>query len=368
MSVKVYQSKKNNAEEAVAEIKENLVESNPKLVVYFTSSNYDLQKVAEEFSKSFPEAETIGCTTAGEIISGSMDKNSIVAMALGSDKVKNLNIQVIENISTNLDLSKNIESINSELGSFIDLDINKYYGIILVDGLTGLEEKLMDSLGNATNINIVGGGAGDDLKFEKTNLMYKNKVYTDAAILTIVESAVNFDIIKTQSFIATDKVLTPTKVNPTDTREVIEFNNKPALEAYSEALGVSAEEAANNFFKHPVGLMVGDEPYVRSPRMAKENGAITFHCNISEGMDVKILDSTDIIEDTKKAVTDNDKSEKISGIINFNCAFRTLELESKNQTKEYGDLFSDIPTIGFSSFGEQFIGHMNQTSTMLAIK
>lgn len=367
MSVKVYQSKLNNSADAVAEIKEKLSGTNPKLVFYFTSSNHNLKEVAEGFGNAFPNSETVGCTTSGEIISNSMDKNSIVAMALSEDKVKNLSVQVIENLSNNFNLDKNIESINSKLGDFASLDIDKYYGIILVDGLSGAEENLMDRLGNKTNINIVGASAGDDLKFKQTNVMHNGKIYTNAAVLAVVESAVNFEIVKTQSFKATDKVLIPTKVNSA-TREVLEFNNKPAVEAYSEALGVDAEKASEHFMSHPVGLMAGHEPYVRSPQMITDNGTMKFYCNVAEGMELKILESTDIINDTKKDVEEKLQSGSINGIINFNCILRTLELESKNLTKEYSELFNNYPTIGFSTYGEEFIGHINQTATMLVLR
>ena len=59
---------------------------------------------------------------------------------------------------------------------------------------------------------------------------------------------------------------------------------------------------------------------------------------------------------------------KISGMINFHCILRTLELEEKGLTEAYGQLFADIPTIGFSTYGEQYIGHMNQTSTILVFQ
>ena len=76
-----------------------------------------------------------------------------------------------------------------------------------------------------------------------------------------------------------------------------------------------------------------------------------------------------IIIDTKQAI-ENKIAEMgtVSGIINFHCILRTLELEQKNQTEAYGKIFSDIPTIGFSTYGEEYIGHMNQTSTMLVFK
>jgi hypothetical protein len=88
-----------------------------------------------------------------------------------------------------------------------------------------------------------------------------------------------------------------------------------------------------------------------------------------EGMELSILESTNIINDTKKAIEDvKSKLGSISGIINFNCILRTLELGQKQLKQDYGKLFSDIPTVGFSTYGEQFIGHVNQTATMLVFK
>ncbi len=365
MSIKVFKAEGNNATEAVKKIKENFKDKNPKMVIYFSSSKYNPLEVAQNFNQFFPNAESFGCTTSGEISSGNMHKSSIVAMALEDDKIENLKVEIIPNLTEGIKLEPAVNSFNKHFGEFKNLDINDYYGIILVDGLSGTEEKLMDILGTKTNINIVGASAGDDLKFENTYLMHNGNVYQNAAILSVIKSAVKFDFIKTQSFIATDKTLIPTKVDE-ENREVIEFNNEPAIEAYSKALGVSVEEATNLFMQHPVGLMIDDEPYVRSPQKVLENGTLKFYCNVPEGMELKILTSTNIIDDTKKVV-ESYKNNSASGIINFNCILRTLELESKNQTEEYGKIFSDIPTVGFSTYGEEFIGHINQTATMLVL-
>jgi hypothetical protein len=91
-----------------------------------------------------------------------------------------------------------------------------------------------------------------------------------------------------------------------------------------------------------------------------------FYCKVSEGMTLTLLESMDIVTDTKAAVEEKlTEMGKISGIINFHCILRTLELESKNRTNDYARIFADIPTIGFSTYGEAFLGHINQTSTML---
>ncbi len=57
-----------------------------------------------------------------------------------------------------------------------------------------------------------------------------------------------------------------------------------------------------------------------------------------------------------------------TGVINFNWILRTLELEQRSQTATYGRRFTAAPTAGFSTYGEEYIGHINQTATMLVFK
>ena len=63
------------------------------------------------------------------------------------------------------------------------LDILKYVGIVLTDGLSGAEEALMEKIGDRSDLFFVGGSAGDDLKFQKTQVMLEGKAYTNAAVL-----------------------------------------------------------------------------------------------------------------------------------------------------------------------------------------
>jgi hypothetical protein len=238
---------------------------------------------------------------------------------------------------------------------------------VLVDGLSGAEEGLIDKIGDLTDITFIGGSAGDDLKFAATHVYANGKSYSNAAVLALLKPAGEFSFVKTQSFTVLPTKLVVTKADEAK-REVIEFNDKPAAQAYAEALGVSVEEAAARFMHNPVGLVIDGEPFVRSPQQFK-GSSMVFYCSVVEGMELSILESTDIIEDTRKALAEvRGKLGGISGIINFNCILRTLELEEKQATDGYGALFADVPTAGFSTYGEQYIGHINQTATMLVFK
>lgn len=369
MPIKSVFSTNSDVDKNVSEIVSGLKSSNPRMIIFFSSVKIDPYILNTKLKNSFPQTAIIGCTTAGEIVSGKMLKGSVVAMGIGDDTIDDLAIGVVENIKESNGVSQVFSKFEQHFGiSMAEMDINSHVGLILADGLSGAEERLMETIGDLTDITFIGGSAGDDLEFKRTLVFAEGQVYTNAAVLMIMKLKKGFDIIKTQSFNPTKKILKATKVDES-TRTVYEFNNEPAIIAYTKALGVSAENAVEQFMLHPLGLIsVDGQPFVRSPQQVKDN-SIVFYCNIKEEMELSILDSTDIIAKTKKDIDEKINSlSSISGLINFNCILRTLELEQKKLTQQYGELFSSIPTVGFSTYGEEYIGHINQTATILVIK
>lgn len=368
MQIQTAYSQSDDINEAVSQIKAQFDSLDSKIVLFFASSNFDPEMTASAFKETFAGTPTFGCSTAGEIVSGKMLKNAVVAMALSTSVIEDFSFQVVQKIKSENNTAQAIKEFENHFGvAASEMDFEKYVGIILMDGLSGAEERVMDNLGDLTNVMFIGASAGDDLKFSKTWVFADGKAYTDAALLIMLKPGVPFSFIKTQSFVAKPQKLVPTRVDE-ETREVLEFNGMPAAKAYAEAIGVPQDELESRFMVNPIGLMINDEPFIRSPQ--RLNGdTVAFYCMVSEGMELSLLESLDIISDTKAAV-EKKRAEMggLSGIINFNCILRTLELEKKNITEEYGKIFSDIPTIGFSTYGEAFIGHINQTSTMLVFK
>jgi hypothetical protein len=351
MKIKTICTFKTTIEEAVHDLFLQADGFHAKMMVYFASTKYDPVQISAEMEKSFPGVTTFGCSTSGELISGEMLKGSITAMLLGADGLKDIKIEVVENIAEENHIPEAFQAFEQYFHTPMgEMDITKYVGLILVDGLSKAEEKLMERIGDLTSVMFVGGSAGDDLKFQKTYVYANGKAYNDAAILAVLKPVDGFDIIKTQSFYAQEKNLEATRVDEHN-RSVLEFDHKPALQAYAEALGMSVEEAKNHFMEHPLGLMLGDEPFVRSPQRT-DGREMVFFCNIREGMRLNILNNTDIVGDTRAAIDAKAREMGgISGIINFHCILRTLELESKGLTKEYGMVFADVPTVGFSTYG-----------------
>lgn len=370
MNFKTVYSTETNVSKAVAQIKEQLKGFEARMILFFASSHYHPESISGEMHAAFRQTTVFGCSTSGEITSGQMLDNSLVAMAFSDKVIGDLHVAVATSIQEDAAaVSKTFTSFEKHFNrSMNDLAPDQYVGLVLTDGMSGCEENINDQIGNLTNVTFIGGSAGDDLRFQRTYVYAHGKAHTNAALLVLLKPLVKFGFLKTQSFQPTDKMLKVTKLNEAR-REIIEFDHQPATVAYAQALGVPVGELPDHLFKNPLGLMFDEQnPFVRSP-MRTENDSILFYCSMKQDMELTLLQSTDIVSDTAQAL---DKARKemggISAIINFNCILRTLDLKQQDLTQQYGQLFKDVPTVGLSTYGENYIGFINQTATMLLFK
>lgn len=327
----------------------------PTFLVYFHSVDFDAAAVADTLAKAYPGVPSIGCSTAGEIVTGRMlDKSLVVGAFTGEVVPKAAVVPILGD-----DVGAALKALTADFG---EADLATHVGVILMDGLSGKEEQIMDSLGNSTDLTFVGGSAGDDLRFAKTFVAANGRVVGGSGALALLQVPAGYDLIKTQSFCPTGKTLTPTKVDRA-ARAVLEFDGKPAAQAYAQAVGAdSTATATHAFMDAPLGLMAGSEPFVRSPQRI-DNDKLHFYCSVMEGVELSVLKGTDIVADTAQALAGSDHR----GLMVFNCILRTLELKDQGKTEAFGKLFAK-PSVGFSTYGEAYIGHINQTATILALR
>lgn len=366
MPIRVAQSTNPEPSAAAAELKSRLGPGDWRLVLYFASSAYPQAETAAAVQRALAPARTFGCSTAGEIVSGALATGSIVAMALDAETLDDFDVQLIADIHDRAAIDAALARLEAHFGeSLRRMDVDRYVGIALMDGMSGAEERFIDYLGDRTDVLFVGGSAGDDLAFRETTVHADGRTSGRGAVLAILRPRNGFEVIKTQSFTEFGRTLVPTAVDEA-TRTVHEFDGRPAVEAYADALGAPRDALADEFTSHPLGLMVDGEPYVRSPRQIAGD-AIRFFCAVKEGMALSILTSTDIVRDTERALAER-LNGGAAGLINFNCILRTLELRKKGLDQAYGRLFERVPTVGFSTYGEAYLGHVNQTATMLLLR
>lgn len=355
---------------AAKELKRSVGSVAGGLFVFFASTAYQPEALAWAVKNEFPLTKVIGCSTAGELSPRGLTNDSVVGLYLPATYLEGVELAVVTELSRGAaGATKAVRYLAEQYGvEPLDLDPDKYVGLVLPDGLSGGEEALMVALGGATDALFIGGSAGDDLKFNKTWVFCEDKCYSDAAVLALLKLRVPYTIAKTQSFSMRDDRLLATKVDKAE-RTVFEFNDRPAVEAYAAALGLTPDKLDRDAMtSHPIGLAVGDEPYVRSPQQILDDGAsIKFYCQVEEGSELRLLDNTDIPGRTEQAVNEaeEDLGRSIGAMLVFNCILRHLELESRGIVDEFVRSLGGRTYAGFSTYGEQYIGHINQTATIL---
>lgn len=364
MTIETVYSTREDAASAVSELKDKLGSLQPSFLLFFVSPNHDPSRVAQAIKGSFG-CPSLGSTTAGELAGGKFLEGAITLMAFDADHVAAVAVAAVGDPSSN-------ESVRDAYGRLADAvglgeapDPKHYLGLVLHDGMGGGEEAVMSSLSTLSNIPFIGGSAGDGGRFEATHVFVNGEPSTGSAGLALLELRREYRILKTQSFDLTDEVLSVTRADE-PSRRVIQFNGKPAAEEYARAIGVETAQLSEHFGRHPLGLIVGDdEPFVRSPQQI-QGSDVVFYCNIKEGMELRVLRSRDIVRDTQRdldqAISDFGRPE---ALVNFHCILRTLELQQTQQTEQYAKLFEPLKSVGFSTYGESYIGHINQTSVMV---
>lgn len=359
-----------NPQMAVDELYEQIAQDRNDLIMAFVSSNYHLQTI-EQALNNLNAKKIVGATTAGEIANDGLVVNSISGFSLKSDLLV-FHIYDIDDLETftikdSLRVAQEIVH-NLKFNTF--LNPKKIFGILLIDGLSTKEEQIISILSNTfNNIPIVGGSAGDNLNFVKTQVYLNYLFKSNRAAFIIVESELPFEIIKTHHFVPTDKILKVTKANP-NLHTVYEINNEPAALYYSKLIGVPKEELSPKYFsKNPFIENYYGDWYIREIIHTNPDDSLQFACAVEENKIYNLGKAQNItknLEEKFQAV-----ERKINGIdllLGFDCSFRRIEIEGTKSEEEYNQILKKYNAIGFNTYGEQCYSlHMNHTFTGIAI-
>lgn len=363
-------SRQRDARTAGRELVEALGDVDAAAVAFFASPALDGRGIGQTLGARFPGAAVIGCSTAGQFTENDTAAEGVSAVAIPTTVARRCAAALAE-LDGDIDAGVHaaVGRIEEQLGmSLRDADPGRYVGLLLVDGVHGSEERVNDVLGNvAPLLSFVGGSAGDDMAFEQTRVYCGATASTHGAALLVLETAVPFTVVKTCSFEPTGRTFTITEADVA-ARVVWQLDGRPAAEVYAEAVGRSIDTLDSSvFMSHPVGLMIDGKPWIRSPQRVVDGRGVKFFCQILPGMDVELMRSTDLIGDTRAALRSATAAldGRISGAVMFNCILRRLEIDANGWGQPFIDAISTVPTAGFHTYGESWLGHMNQTLTAI---
>ena len=373
----------------------------PDLTIVFSSSALDAKEVFKSIKEEVGNSDIIGGTTAGEY-SSAVSKpmtGTVAVMTLRSHYLK-VGVGAGNNISDN-PFESGREAVYKAYASLKDnptasailsltymsknspdlLKVKPFVSLVIPDGMSGQEEEFLRGMisGVGSNLPIVGGSTGDDLKFEKT-YQFANGVYTNSGVVAILSSVLKIGVGYGHPYFPTQKGAVVTK---SVGRVVYELNGRPAEDVMKELLETD-QLTPEVFAKRPMGVKSSDvfgEYVIKSAMKSNGDGSVTFYAEVTEGNYLTVMDTNRdyAIESFKNtlnsAIKNAGSPKKIGAIIIFNCILRHLVKErlGVNDIDIIREELGDVPVVGFNTYGEQgatkggSIGHYNQTSTILVI-
>ncbi|QID18928.1 histidine kinase [Nitrogeniibacter mangrovi] len=361
------ESRSMDPRQAVAELAAAFGPGTLDAVIFFCSPDYVLGELGSALQDTFV-CPTTGCTAAGQIGADGFEHTGILGVGFRGGGLR-LQPYPITPLADHAHRAVRIAEAVRERGA-AHPDLSRF-GLLLVDGLSMLEERLVASLYQAVgNMPIVGGSAGDDLRFESTHVYDgAGRFLSDAAVFCLVECDAPIQPMKVQHFHPTATELVITAADP-ERRIIYEMNGEPAAVAYAEALGLTPDALTAEVFScHPLVLSFGQEPYVRSVQQIGADMSLTCYCAIEEGLIVTIGAAVDPLETLQTAFSELRRAmPEPALILACDCILRRLEFEGEGIDAAVGRLMAANRVFGFSTYGEQFNGvHVNQTFTAVAI-
>lgn len=323
------------------------------LVTIFGDTDVFIQdKHYHSLRQKYPNANIVGCSSAGNIQGEEMSSSSLVATAVAFDTSKVL----LHSIDFKID--DDITQISKILANMFPKKGLKHL-FILSDGLNLNGSELVTGLNEATSITKTGGLAGDGAKFERTfviaNAPAKQK--TIVALGFYGEKLhIGSGCYGGWSEFGTQRVITKSKNNI-----VYEFDNEPALDLYKKYLGEYAQDLPHSGLRFPLSIKENDtELEVIRTLLAIDEAtkSITFAGNVPENYTARLMKPNIdlLIEGAGQAAhIANMNNNKTALALLVSCVGRKIVMnqlvdeEIESVAEELGE---NVHLCGFYSYGE----------------
>ncbi|MCJ2020401.1 FIST C-terminal domain-containing protein [Methylobacterium sp. E-065] len=366
-----------SAADAVADVALAVREARLSQIVAFFSADFDAESLARELEMRFPGVPVSGCSMSGGIApAGGLDRG-LVVIAFPAERFRI--VSTVLDAIDHLDVERTASAVRALRRTLDPLDpcregdpaaSGRRFALSLIDGLTNAEETVVSAIAWALDgIPIVGGSAGDDLRFRDAVLLHGGRIHRKAAVLVLVETEFAVEIFKSDNFEPTQTKFVVT-ASDGERREVQELNAEPAAREYAMAIGLDPEGLSPmSFAAYPLAVKVGGEYFCRSIRRMNEDGSLSFFCAVDEGVVLTLAEPRDIVASTQAELARLDAQlGGVDLIIGFECVLRRLDAESRQVRHGITDLYRRYNVVGFETFGEQYRAmHLNQTFTGIAI-
>ena len=340
-------------------------------LIYYSSDVLKPQAIVEHLADLCNDLNYSGCSTCGEISPVGMQDAGALAILLPATEFQVICHPINDIHSVGMsNIAQQAAALRLRFEEECELcDIDTMFALTLIDGLTYSEEAVTAALHRGLgDIGLIGGSAGDSLHFKQTTQICNGRVYSNAAILMLIQTKLPFALCTENNFVPTEQKLVVTEADP-DTRTVYEFNAEPAALEYAKAIGVDRFDLQPSCFaSNAVVVRVGGEYHCRAVQRVNNDGSLTFYSAIDTGVVLTVAKTEGMVQSMKQSI---EHVEQLIGEIDlmmgFECILRKLDARHRNAIGRVEDLYAENNIVAFNSYGEQYNSvHINQTFTGIA--
>ncbi len=312
------------------------------------------EEVLEHLKKTYPNADIVLSSTAGEIINSTVYDDSVVATAIEFEKT------TVKSVKTNI----NEHQDGYQAGAYLkkQLDGTDLSGIfIIADGtlIDGADLARGFNENNPTNIPITGGLAGDAARFQKT-FTGLNESPSQGNIIAVGFYGKDI-LIGHGSLGGWDEFGIERLITSSDKNVLAELDNENALDLYKKYLGTYADELPGSALLFPLSMKVpGSDRYLIRTVLGvnDEEKKMIFAGSMPEGSKSRLMTGNFAKLINASAIAAKDslegmKNHKPDLTLLVSCVGRKLLLHSRivEEVEAAEDVILDGTVSGFYSYG-----------------
>ncbi len=353
---------------AITEILAQLAPEQLALIILFVGEGHDLGHIETALVPLLDVTQVIGCTTAGEIGAGGYLEGQIVALGLPRSLFRVATGHLTDLARFDAERARDLAfELRAEV-TFSTADWANEVAFLLTDGLSLMEDQLVWALSEALGQSpLVGGSAGDGLRFGKTFVLHGGRFMSDAAVLAVLRTPCRVTAFRFDHLEPTDHRMVVTDADPSQ-RLVRAINGMPAGPEYARILGKDPQQLSPfTFAANPVVSKIGDEHHVLAIQRVEPDGTLRFFSAIETGLVLRLAQSTDLEAHLDRELSRLALGSTQPAILACDCILRRLEAENSQTRHRISAVLDRYGVVGFNTYGEQFnLVHVNQTFTGLA--
>lgn len=350
----------------------------PQVIILFSSrEELDSPDLHDVLRAAFPQAQVIGCSTAGEI-GDTVDTDSISLIGMHFEK------STIRCVSALTDGPESMATVGAELGA--QLKGEDLAGVfVLSPGVDVNGSQLTRALKNnlPEGVSISGGLAGDGLAFTQTLTLFDGKIVPNMVVALGIYGK---DAVVRSGSQGGWKPFGPLRrVTRAKDNILYEIDGSPALSLYKQYLGDKAVDLPSSGLLYPFAIMQKDGNSAGLIRtilnIDEEAGSLILAGDMEAGQLVCLMHGNidELAAAAGRAAQRSSESQAKAddcAVICVSCVGRKILMgdDTEEELDAVREVFGDSALAGFYSYGEIALSEdtrqaelHNQTMTVTCI-